>query len=156
MGHPSRGYFTPFTISDGSVLVRDEIEEYLNILVIDDEETVCAALKVVFKCVGHAVDAVYDGEQALSRLRELPHHYQILVMDHFMKKISGLEFMVNLPVNTFKGKIIVLSGYLTPELEAKYRALGADRIMRKPFDADELRKAIEELSPKPGQQQNKS
>jgi len=119
----------------------------LNILVVDDEESICAAIKVVLKSAGHAVDVVHDGEEGLARLRELPNHYHIVITDHSMKKVSGLEFMVQLPVNTFKGKIIVLSAYLTPELKNKYRVLGADRIMEKPFDVVELRKYVAELAP---------
>ena len=55
----------------------------------------------------------------------------------------------SLPMNAFHGKIIVLSGYLTPELDAKYRALGVDRVIRKPFNADELRKDQIEESGRP-------
>ena len=64
-----------------------------------------------------------------------------------MPKVSGLEFLVKLPLNTFKGKIIVLSAYLTPELEVALRSLGAEGIMPKHFDVNELRKAVEELRP---------
>ena len=119
----------------------------LNILVVDDELPITESIRVILQNAGHSVDVVYDGEDALARLTELPDHYHILITDHMMKRVSGLEFLVELPVNVFKGRIIVLSGYLTPELDAKYRALGVDRIMRKPFNADELCQAVEELRP---------
>ena len=119
----------------------------LNILVVDDELPVTESLRAVLKNAGHSVDAVHDGEDALARLREVPDHYQILITDHLMRKVSGLEFLVQLPLNGFHGKIIVLSGYLTLELDAKYRALGVDKIMKKPFDVEELRRAVEELRP---------
>ena len=121
----------------------------MNILVVDDELPITSSIKAVLKKSGHAVDSVCNGAEALTRLAELPNHYHILIVDHAMPKVLGLELMVHLPVNTFSGGIIVLSGFLTPELEAKYLALGADRIMQKPFDVHELRKAIEELGPLP-------
>ena len=119
----------------------------LNILVVDDEVQITLSIKMALKKSGHTVDAVYNGAEALTRLTELPNHYQILIVDHHMPEIFGLEFLVRLPMNAFKGKIIVLSAYLTPDLEAKYRALGAERIMQKPFGVLELRKTIEELKP---------
>jgi CheY-like chemotaxis protein len=137
----------PIDNCESSVLVKSECEEPLNILVVDDELAVTSALKVLLSRFGHSVDVVHDGADALVRLRELPSHYQIVIVDHFMSKVTGVQFMVELPVNTFKGKIIVLSGYLNLELEAKYRALGVDRIMRKPFDVEELRQAVEKWKP---------
>lgn len=119
----------------------------LNILVVDDELPIAESIRAVLREGGHSIDAVRDGGDALARLAALPVHYHIMIMDHLMHKVSGLEFLVQLPMNVFKGKIIVLSGFLTLELDAKYRALGVDRIMRKPFGADELRRAVEELRP---------
>jgi len=117
----------------------------LNILVVDDEVPFTELIKAVLKNAGHSVDVVYDGGDALAKLTAMPEHYHILITDHSMRKVSGLELLVHLPVNSFKGRIIVLSGYLTLELDAKYRALGVDKIMGKPFAAVSLCQAIEEL-----------
>ena len=120
-------------------------EKGLNILVVDDERAVTASVSFVLKKSGHAVDAVHDGEDALVKLRESPNHYQILITDHFMRKVSGLALVEQVHKKEFQGRIVVLSGYLKPELEKSYRALGVDRIIRKPFDLAELRETIEEL-----------
>jgi DNA-binding response OmpR family regulator len=117
----------------------------LNILVVDDEAPVTTSIKVALSGAGHFVDVLHDAAEALMRLAEFPNHYHILITDHLMSKISGMQFLLQLPVNAFKGKIIVLSAYLTPQLEKDFQRLGAERIMRKPFDADELRTAVEEL-----------
>jgi len=132
-----------------SALVRDEFEEDLNILSVDDEKAVTTTIKVLLKQSGHSVDVLHDGQEALSRLTDRPDHYDILIVDHFMPKVLGLELLIQLPINVFKGRIIVLSAHLTQELEAQYLALGADKIMRKPFDVDELRHAVEVLGPRP-------
>jgi two-component system chemotaxis response regulator CheY len=123
--------------------------EGLNILAVDDEPQITDLIRVILQNAGHSVDVLHDGGEALARLTELPGHYHLLITDHVMRKVSGLEFLVQLPMNVFKGRIIVLTGNLTPELDAKYRALGVDRIMRKPFNADELRQTVEELRPAP-------
>ena len=119
----------------------------MNILVVDDEKTVSDALKMLLKHLGHSVDVLDDVEEALSKLRKQPDHYHILITDHLMPKISGLELLEQLPRNTFKGEVIVISGYLTPEIEAKYRELGVATILQKPFKVGELRQAVEEMRP---------
>ena len=120
-----------------------------NILIVDDEKAVAASIKAALKGMGHAADVIHDGGDALTRITKSPGHYDILITDHLMRTVSGLEFLIQLPVNTFKGKIIVLSAYLTPELESKYRALGVGTMIRKPFDVDELRKAVGASQPPP-------
>lgn len=121
----------------------------MNILVVDDDSANIVPIKVVLKSMGHSVEVLKDGADALVRLAEQPDHYNILITDHAMCNVSGQELLAELKTTAFKGKIIVLSGYLTLELEAKYQALGADKIIRKPFDLDELRKAVGELGSLP-------
>jgi DNA-binding response OmpR family regulator len=119
----------------------------MNILLVDDEESVTALLKMVLMSMGHFVDAVHSVEDALSKLTGSPDRYHLLITDHKMPKVSGLELVKQLRVKTFKGKILVLTGYLTPELKSEYLALGVDRILEKPFNRNELRTTIEELRP---------
>jgi len=117
----------------------------MNILVVDDDSANIVSIKVVLKSMGHTVEVLKDGADALTRLTEQPDHYHILITDHAMCNVSGQELLAQLKSTAFKGRIIVLSGYMTLELEAKYRELGADKIIRKPFDLDEMRNAVEEL-----------
>ena len=116
-----------------------------NILIADDEKAVSTTVSFIVKRLGHAVEVVNDGEPALDKIRQQPDHYQLLITDHAMLKMDGLKLMEHLKRPGFRGKILVLSGYLSPELEEAYRSMGADRIMHKPFDTDTLRKAVNEL-----------
>ena len=117
----------------------------LNILVVDDETAVTASLIVVLRKPDCEVDAVHDGSEALAKLTESPDRYHILITDHYMQTVGGLELVEKLRKRSFLGKIIVLSGYLSLELQDAYRKLGVDRIIKKPFDLQEIRQAIAEL-----------
>jgi len=117
----------------------------LNILVADDEQSSVISVAVVLRQGGHTVDSVADGAEALARLAEKPRHYHIVITDHFMLQVSGLELMAQLRATGFCGKIVVLSANLDNELMASYRALGADSFIRKPFALAELREAVEHL-----------
>jgi CheY-like chemotaxis protein len=130
-----------------SALVRYEIEAGLNILVVDDELSVTVSIRLTLKSRGHSVDSLDRAPEALERLKQYPDHYHILITDHLMPGMTGLELLTQLKQTAFKGKIIVISAYLTAALEGQYKALGADMIMQKPFVLDELRMAVEELRP---------
>ena len=121
--------------------------DVLNILSVDDEKSVSTSIRLALKSLDCKVDVLHSGKEALAKINESPDHYRILIVDHLTPGVTGLDLLKQLKPTPFKGKIIVLSAHLTEGLEAEYRAIGADKIMRKPFDVDELRKAVEELRP---------
>ncbi|HWB58096.1 MAG TPA: response regulator [Chthoniobacteraceae bacterium] len=116
----------------------------MNILLADDETSTTEPVSFVLRRSGHDVDVVHDGEDALSALKKNPDRYQLLVTDHLMNKISGLELVDLVRKTNFRGKIVVLSAFLTGDLEASYRKLGADRFISKPFELADLRRAVAE------------
>jgi two-component system OmpR family response regulator len=119
----------------------------MNILVVDDEWSVAASVKAVLKGMGHVVDVLHHGGDALARLIEWPDHYHVLITDHDMRRISGIELLEQLEGKLFGGKIVVMSGSMTDELAAQYRTLGAHKILTKPFHMSELHQAVEEVQP---------
>lgn len=117
----------------------------LNILVVDDEEASAISVAFVLRHGGHAVDTAGNGNEALIRLKEKALHYHILITDHAMPEVSGLQLMMQLRATGFRGKTVVLSAFLTRDLRESYQALGADCLISKPFDLADLRKAVENL-----------
>lgn len=118
----------------------------MTILLADDETSTTEPVSFVLRRSGHDVDVVHDGEDALSALKKNPDRYQILMTDHLMNKVSGLELVDQLRKTNFHGKIVVLSAFLTGELEASYRKFGANKFISKPFDLADLRNAVAEIS----------
>ena len=119
--------------------------QVVNILAVDDETAVSTTIQIVLKRYGYSVDTLHNGQEALARLTGSPGRYQILITDHNMPEMTGIQLLQQLKPTDFRGKIIVLSGYLNLELEEQYRLLGADIILRKPFELHELRQAVEAL-----------
>ena len=59
------------------------------ILVVDDEETLCEALRYNLESEGFTVDVAYSAEEALS----LPlQSYSLILLDIMMGAISGMQF----------------------------------------------------------------
>jgi len=119
-----------------------ELTNPLHILLADDETSTTTAVSFVLKKAGHHVDVVHDGGDALELLKKSPDEYQLLITDHLMEKVSGLELVQKLGKTNFHGRIFVLSAYLTGELVASYRQMGVSHFVDKPFDVADLRNAV--------------
>lgn len=118
----------------------------LNILLADDEPEIATVIASVLKRGGHAIDIVNDGREAYTRLQENGAHYHLLITDSNMPEMSGIQLIQELPQTSFRGKIMLLSGYLTAELQDVYKDLPIDKIVQKPFVFAALSKAVAELA----------
>ena len=117
-----------------------------NVLVVDDEKMVRISLSVTLNGPLYAVETADDGDTALEKIRLKPGHYDLVVTDHNMQRINGIELVEHLKQSGFAGKIVVLTGYMSRQDEEIYRTIGVDRIMYKPCDPVELRNTVRELT----------
>jgi DNA-binding response OmpR family regulator len=117
----------------------------LNILLAEDERSVAFSISFAVKADGHSVEIVSDGEDALSELTRKPGWFDLLITDHSMPRMNGVELVKRLRDTAFRGKIVVLSAHLSAANVAAYAALGVDMMVPKPFDVHELRAAITRL-----------
>jgi two-component system response regulator TctD len=127
----------------------------LNILLAEDERSVAFSIAFALKSDGHKVQVVADGGQALASISVEPDTFDLLITDHSMPGMSGLELVQRLRQESFRGKIMVLSAVLSSENRAAYEALAVDAMVSKPFDVHHLRATImqlaNEIKPAPGE-----
>ena len=114
----------------------------LNILLAEDERSVAFSISFALKADGHRIEIVSDGDEALSELTRKPGAFDLLITDHSMPRMNGVELVKRLRETAFRGRIVVLSAYLSAENRAAYAALGVDTMIPKPFDVHQLRAAI--------------
>jgi two-component system, chemotaxis family, chemotaxis protein CheY len=117
----------------------------LNILLAEDERSVAFSISFALKADGHKVEIVSDGGEALSELTRKSGAFDVLITDHSMPRMNGVELVKRLRDTSFRGKILVLSAHLSAENVAAYVALGVDMMIPKPFDVHLLRAAIREI-----------
>jgi len=117
----------------------------LNILLAEDERSVAFSISFALKADGHKIEVVNDGEEALSELARKPGAFDVLITDHSMPRMNGVELVKRLRETAFAGRIVVLSAHLSAENQAAYAARGVDLMVPKPFDVYELRSAINRL-----------
>jgi CheY-like chemotaxis protein len=116
----------------------------LHILVVDDEPSVSASILWALKPFGHSTKVVTDGEQGLANLAADP-TIDLVITDHSMPRMSGVELVRRLRETGYNGKILVLSAHLSQQNRTLYDSLGVEAMLPKPFDVDALRTTIDEL-----------
>lgn len=94
---------------------------------------------------GHQVETVNDGSQALLRLEAAPEAFDLVITDHHMPELNGLEFMSRLRRLPYRGKVLVFSSELSEAVHQAYVDLKPDRILQKPVAPSALRKALAEI-----------
>jgi len=82
------------------------------------------------------------GAEALQWLASGLETFDIIITDHQMPEMSGLDFVKNLYNTSFGGRILVHSTLLTPGEHATYEALNVAAIVPKDGKLDRLTNAI--------------
>lgn len=117
------------------------------ILVVDDVPSVTALLRTVLESSGHSVVESNDGTAALAELAR--HGFDLVVVDMIMPGVDGVEMVKRLRAQGPTPAVIAMSGG-SEEFPAACSLMmsemhGADRLLFKPFDNDELLAAVDEL-----------
>ena len=113
-----------------------------SILVIDDDKDVLQFVARLLGKAGYAVLTALDPLQGLMQTRrEVP---DLVLTDILMPAGGGFTLLERLTQNTrtMAVPIIVLTGSTDPDLEARAKAAGATRLLRKPCDNAELLLAV--------------
>ena len=119
----------------------------LRILYAEDLRDLREVARIALTRDGHSIECVPDGVLALERIKAAPNSLDLMITDHHMPKMNGLELVTALGAEPFAGKIIVFSSELSPAIGAAYLQLGVDRILPKPIFPSELRQVLAEVFP---------
>ena len=119
----------------------------------DDVELVLMALQS--KHITNKIDVVTDGEQALDYLfcrgeyadRNIEFIPTLILLDLQLPKVSGLNVLKQLRANerTKLLPVVIFTSSMEEQDMISSYELGANSYIRKPVDADQFEKAIEEL-----------
>ncbi len=111
----------------------------MKVLVVDDEKVLVKATRFNLEIDGYEVDAAYDGEEALSLIRE--NSYDVILLDLMLPKVDGLE--VCRRVREFSNVPIIMLTAKTGDTDKLIGfEYGADDYITKPFSLMELKARI--------------
>ena len=108
----------------------------MQLLYAEDEEEMSEAVVDILTYHKYTVDAVYDGEEALSYAHA--EQYDGIILDVMMPKKSGLQVLKELRAEGCKTPILLLTAKAEVEDRIEGLDLGADDYLPKPFVMGEL------------------
>ncbi len=119
----------------------------LRILVADDNRTNQAVIRTILERVGHKIEVVGDGEQALDALEGS--EFDLAIVDMQMPQIGGIDVIRTHRFGAGLGKklpFLVLSANATMEAERACKSAGADAFLTKPVEAKVLLGTVAQLA----------
>ena len=117
----------------------------LHVLVVDDEPLIRWSVCEVLDESGHKVAEARDGAAALRQLSEgTP--FDVIVLDYRLPDSNDLRLLETIRRLTPGSAVIMMTAFGTPETVAGALALGASRVLPKPFDVHDLASLVAQVS----------
>jgi PAS domain S-box-containing protein len=111
-----------------------------NVLVVEDNTDVLAALRSKLELDGHTVSTAVDGIEGLSRL--LAQKPEISIVDIGLPGLTGFELARHARAAGYAGRMIALSGYGAERDAQEALVAGFDAYLVKPVDRNQLRASL--------------
>ena len=114
----------------------------LRLLVLDDEETILWPVAKFFRGLGWEVVASGDPDEAEAVLES--QGFAAVVLDLALSQFGrdGLDVLRSMRHRHPWLPVVILSAYISPEVEAEARQLGADAVLKKPLALPNLAQVV--------------
>jgi two-component system nitrogen regulation response regulator NtrX len=110
------------------------------ILVVDDEEPICAGCRRVLTGEGFRVDWSTDPAEGLRMAQG--RSYDAVLLDIRMPALDGLTFLDRLHERKPKLPVIIITGDPSVESDSLSVRLGAEDLILKPFTPEQIRETV--------------
>ena len=111
------------------------------VLVVDDDLEICEIVSQMLERLGHEPVSVCSGASAVDEYQK--GHYDLVLLDVAMPKMSGPEVYEQLRSDAVELPVVFMTGYRTEELADSLRDDAAVGFLAKPFPMDELRATVD-------------
>jgi DNA-binding NtrC family response regulator len=109
----------------------------LRVLVVDDEALIRWSLTETLSASGHAVEEAADGASALRALEDRG-PFDVVVLDYRLPDSNDLNLLASIRRFAPQAAVVMMTAYGTPEVTSGALALGAYRVVPKPFEMRDL------------------
>ena len=123
-----------------------------HILIVDDQRNWRETLAELLTAEGYAVQTVENLVQARAVFWASTFDLVILdirLQDREQHDVQGIEFLQEIKQTSYESRILVLTGYVAPDIEAKVKLLGAEMLVLKSppqgFDINGFRQTVDDL-----------
>src|SRR5260370_15093757 len=113
----------------------------VKILVVDDEQGLCAGIQEALRREGYAVDAATDAAAGLRHAQQ--RLYNLVISDIKMPGMSGMELLAQVRAQSHDTLFILMTAYGTVESAVEAMRQGAYDYLPKPIDMKRLRVLVQ-------------
>lgn len=115
------------------------------ILLVDDETLLSEVWRRMLQRLGYRVLLAKDGEEALTVYGNNRGHISAVLLDVGLPKLDGKKVYLKLKDLDPNVRVLLVSGYLSPEDLSEIAPVGALEFLQKPIMPDELLATLEKL-----------
>ncbi|WDF53942.1 response regulator [Mucilaginibacter sp. KACC 22063] len=114
-----------------------------HLLIVEDNEDIAEVLKEIFTDNGYRVTAINEAADIVQTVQEI--NPDLIITDYILSGINGGEYCSQIKKNPLTAHIpvVILSGYA--KVLESLGSYGADLVMYKPFDNDDLYEKVNKL-----------
>jgi CheY-like chemotaxis protein len=115
------------------------------ILLVDDEIPILELLREILEPDGYDLSSAENGADALAMVLESD--FDLIITDFRMPKLSGRQLFEEAKVGKpgIEKRFLFISGEMDPETKTEYIRESGVRVIAKPFKADLVREAVQEV-----------
>jgi DNA-binding NtrC family response regulator len=110
----------------------------LRVLIVDDEPLIRWSLAETLGDSGHSVAEAGDGAGAVRSLSACAAPFDVVLLDYRLPDSDGLGLLSTIRTLTPKSAVIMMTAVGTPEVTSGALALGAYRVVPKPFEVHDM------------------
>ncbi|OIQ72400.1 blue-light-activated protein [mine drainage metagenome] len=136
---------SPTTEETAMPAISEQAGSGQRVMYVDDDEALVFLVKRLLTRQGYAVTTHTDPRLALAAVRADPTHWHLVVTDFNMPGYSGIDLIRAIKAVRPELPVALASGYVTPEIERDALVAGANALIHKPNDVDELCGIVQKL-----------
>jgi len=115
------------------------------VFVVENEQFALRLLEKVLSERGYQVLLAADGQEAIETYCRHKTEIDVVLLDVGLPKVDGLNVLYKMKSENPDVRVIIMSGYLEPELRTKLHEAGVQHFIDKPYMLDQLVETIQSL-----------
>ena len=108
------------------------------VLVVDDEALIRWSLAEMLGERGYVVTEAGDGRTAIAAIRDAAEPFDVVLLDYRLPDSADLRLLETMRRLAPASQVIMITAHNSPELAQGAAALGAYRVINKPFEVESL------------------
>ena len=133
-----RGAAVQDDLKTGNISRLTENSPHSAVLIVDDEALIRWTLSEALGERGYRVTEAEDGRSALAAIARASHPFDVVLLDFRLPDSADLRLLQRMRELMPAARVIMMTAHNSPELTQGAEALGAYRVVSKPFEVESL------------------